>query len=712
MAIEVGDAVFTFLGDSSNLDTKFSEVGPNAEKAFAPAAAAAEDASERMQYSMSAARGEVRLLGEEIGVRLPRHVGNFLAELPGVGPALSAAFSATAVLFLAQALVQITGKVTDLIASHFIYTQAMKDSNSSLVETNKLLLEQSANYNKAKEALDRFGAGGSDALRLQLAALQDQLSTQKQLLALAPAQLAQEEQKKAQYQQQGGVVHQTWDVVRSWISGTKNQYELNKANVEVAQDHLRVTTATAKALQEQEALLTKQLETEHALEAIRQGGEANSAAARLKAAKAESEVAEDSETAAKRAKIAQQLEDTLYQIKRDGGLKQLAILRENNDNTKDAQLKLLTQLKAEADAQLTIVVERMTKQKDEIFKFLQDVSLAGRDFKLPPIIDGANLNNFQLGRDAAHNLGITLKEDLVKAFEAAKRAQDDFMKSGLQDGVAQTAIANDILKAKAALDAYGSSVDKFKAKSHGLWNEFRTDTKEGATAMDQVKQLGVTAFDSLSKGLESAIASALLAQGSFTKALEKATASALASLASQALVKSLFYTAEGFAALAGYEESSASEYFTAAAEMAAVGAAAGLAAHAMSGGGGGSSKSIYQNNSGGSNTSSAGGGGTSVVGVQHFAEGGLITAPTLAMIGEQSRTEAVLPLEDPSAMGAIGKSISEAGGGGGIHIHMPHGSIISADTMQKFVSKMNKMVERGQLNVKASSSLRVNKRSA
>ena len=82
--------------------------------------------------------------------------------------------------------------------------------------------------------------------------------------------------------------------------------------------------------------------------------------------------------------------------------------------------------------------------------------------------------------------------------------------------------------------------------------------------------------------------------------------------------------------------------------------------------------------------------------------------PTLAMMGEGNRKEAVLPLEDPQAMGAIGDALGGAGGGG-VHIHLPHGSIISADVMQKFVAKMNKMVNRGQLNVQSSHSLRVNR---
>jgi hypothetical protein len=69
------------------------------------------------------------------------------------------------------------------------------------------------------------------------------------------------------------------------------------------------------------------------------------------------------------------------------------------------------------------------------------------------------------------------------------------------------------------------------------------------------------------------------------------------------------------------------------------------------------------------------------------------------MIGEQNRSEAVLPLEDPQAMKRIGDAIG-SNGGGDVHFHLPHGSIISADVMQTFVAKMNKMVNRGQLNVK------------
>jgi hypothetical protein len=195
------------------------------------------------------------------------------------------------------------------------------------------------------------------------------------------------------------------------------------------------------------------------------------------------------------------------------------------------------------------------------------------------------------------------------------------------------------------------------------------------------------------------------------QALEKATAASLAQIASQAAVKALFYTGEGFAALAGFNEGSAAAYFTAADEMAAVAAVAGTAGRLLNGaaGGGGSSNTQQLRNSS-SNTGNQAGGGTSASGVQAFADGGLITAPVMGLIGEAGR-EVVLPLDDPQAKQTISEAIGGPGGGG-IHFHLPHGSIISADVMQKFVAKMNKMVNRGQLRVQASDTLRITKRSA
>lgn len=139
--IDVGDAVLTFLGDTTNLDVAFNRVADQAAVTMGKAAAsvgqvgdAVDGMSESMavgaqgavklgevttlagtkaRESMYQARGEAALLGEMFGIHLPRHVSSFVAELPGIGTALSAAFAATAVLFLIEALVKGVEKIQE-----------------------------------------------------------------------------------------------------------------------------------------------------------------------------------------------------------------------------------------------------------------------------------------------------------------------------------------------------------------------------------------------------------------------------------------------------------------------------------------------------------------------------------------------------------------------------------------------------------------------
>src|SRR5260370_11776596 len=57
------------------------------------------------------ARGSIMLLGEEIGIHLPRHVQRFIAELPGVAPLIGKAFSAFAVIAIGKAVVDFSEKL-------------------------------------------------------------------------------------------------------------------------------------------------------------------------------------------------------------------------------------------------------------------------------------------------------------------------------------------------------------------------------------------------------------------------------------------------------------------------------------------------------------------------------------------------------------------------------------------------------------------------
>jgi hypothetical protein len=60
------------------------------------------------------ARASMALMGEEMGVHIPRHLRGFIAELPGVGAAMSTAFSAFAVVGLIEVLGHLAEKAFEV----------------------------------------------------------------------------------------------------------------------------------------------------------------------------------------------------------------------------------------------------------------------------------------------------------------------------------------------------------------------------------------------------------------------------------------------------------------------------------------------------------------------------------------------------------------------------------------------------------------------
>jgi hypothetical protein len=81
------------------------------------------------------------------------------------------------------------------------------------------------------------------------------------------------------------------------------------------------------------------------------------------------------------------------------------------------------------------------------------------------------------------------------------------------------------------------------------------------------------------------------------------------------------------------------------------------------------------------------------------------------MLGGEAGREAVLPLSNPNAMSEIGTAIGKHGGGTTHHWHID-GGMISADTLTKVVKQISRMVDKGQVHLTASNSLRLTKRSA
>jgi hypothetical protein len=688
MSVEIGDAVLRFLADSTNLDTKFAEVGPNAERAFEPAAEAAENAGERMKVSMHEARGEVALLGEEFGIRLPRHVRSFVAELPGVGEALQAAFSATAILFVAQAVAQAAEKLSNFIANTQIFTDAMRESNTEVEHENKVMGDLATIYNTAKERLDLLNGSTKSWEDAQRAAAQATVEETKAELENLKVRIANKT---------------LWDRTKesmSSVSGVLNSL--------LIPGYIQASTA---AEDQNKILIQQGLITKATAAALKATNEVNAEEAAKNAKLALDNSVREIENQKKVALAYAQNDQEKFEIEQHFEEKKLALLNEYAVKDKAAIQALLTTIEVQqiqhaekVSAAFVKMLKLVQQTKEEALGELKTADLA-TVIELTPLQAA-----FKKGADAAHSMGVTLRTDLVVELDRARAAMKAFLQSGIVDKVAFKGLDDAIKKADDDLTKFGKTQDTFKLKSHGLWAEFRDEAKTGATAMDLVKQSGVQAFDDLSKNIEGAFQSIVLGQQGVGQALEKATASALASIASQAAVKALFYGAEGVAELARFNYGSAGQYFTAAGEMAAVAVAAGATGRALSGAAGGSSAgSTAQSHDSVSNTGQSNRSGGSSFSVQAFAEGGLVTGPTLALVGEAGR-EAVIPLDNPSTA----RQLRQAGvGGGDTHIHLDvHGGLIAESTISNLCKHISKGVLNGRVQLHASNSLRLTKRSA
>ena len=162
--------------------------------------------------------------------------------------------------------------------------------------------------------------------------------------------------------------------------------------------------------------------------------------------------------------------------------------------------------------------------------------------------------------------------------------------------------------------------------------------------------------------------------------------------------------------------------FAAAAMWEAASLAAGIGGAMMSGGGsgaGGGGGSYSGTGTRGNVTSGSGAAQGPATTTTRLAAGGLISAPTLAMIGDSASggpaNEAVLPLDHPDSMAKIAAALGPhlAGGGGGdTHFHVNVKGMISDDNLGKVMTKISKKVNKGTGSLLSSNTHRVTKRSA
>jgi hypothetical protein len=106
-----GAVRIVITGEGANFSAAVAETNKQLDKL----GSGAKSAGTAVKKEMTEARGTIMVLGEEIGVHLPRHVQKFVAGLPGVASAMSAAFDAVAIFAIGAAIVEITKKVYEFV---------------------------------------------------------------------------------------------------------------------------------------------------------------------------------------------------------------------------------------------------------------------------------------------------------------------------------------------------------------------------------------------------------------------------------------------------------------------------------------------------------------------------------------------------------------------------------------------------------------------
>jgi hypothetical protein len=90
----------------------------------------ARDMANAFSSSSREAQGSLALIGDEIGVTIPRHLRTFITTIPGVGAALNAAFSSVALLAFIELITKIVEKVQEWEDRAKVTAEAMEALSS------------------------------------------------------------------------------------------------------------------------------------------------------------------------------------------------------------------------------------------------------------------------------------------------------------------------------------------------------------------------------------------------------------------------------------------------------------------------------------------------------------------------------------------------------------------------------------------------------
>lgn len=801
--LNIGDAVLTFLGDTSQLDQVFARLPAQTEAAMGAAAGSAGvmgDALGGINFELDAtasnvpycgeviketmdesakvtreARGEAGLLGEAFGIHLPRHVRSFLAELPGVGTALAAAFTATAVLFIIDAVVQLVEKIAEFAKSGEEIEKAWEAVDLSQREAFDHLED---NIIRAELKTAELTGNYLEALRLKLQQLDrsDLSDLAKELESIAKASddaflkmdrnwfgkmlgLEGSEDAKAKFDEIARAVNEALSAKTP--EAFSNAMKLVDAGMADAQKKVEELEAAQKKFQAQmeatEAASAghpvnvglgpdpKTLESWEKLNKLLGDYKADIAAAQTAEEKEKSNIKlEDQIKGEERLKKAAEERFKVYQeVAKAHDVLDKQIQKGVDDTSKIESARLATQLKEEEaahvqelkllhDQEVAAIAAIDNEMKDSQQKYDQQAILLKAQYDRRLISAQQYLASLKsLGDREVVDLKQALdrKQQLVileAQNEAAQRGKilttedakelKSYTDLEAKKAQVQAEYNNKFLKVE---DQVTAKLVKNQATLGKLLDDYSHKLRGAEKDLKGFANVAVTTLHDISGAFGSAIEQWIEGQKSFGAAFAEAVKSYLAGIAAKAAADAIYFTGMGIAELAtGFSESSAAEWFAAAAEMGLIaGAAGGLAAAIPSGNKGNNSGS--SGTTGSTSTASAASGSAAAapsggVNVKRLFSGGIVEQPTYALIGDRQGGGSQREAVLPLDDVRAMRMFAEAfgGGGGGSQNHYYlPGFRFSTSDTTKLAKQLSRQASTGRVRLSVSNSSRLTRKS-
>lgn len=660
---EVGDAVLNFRANTTELEAAYDKVDKTPQR-LEPARRAIEDvghefhttstgakelgevsdlAGEKVKFSMYEAKGEIGLLGEAFGVHLPRHVRSFVAELPGVGAAMTAAFSATAVLFVIQSVVELTKKITEFGIEAIYNSKNNEELEATTKALNGQLLVLSKTYEELKKRADDYGKSA-----LQLA-----------------------NQGKAEVKQS----------IEDLNKELKKEEEELKALDEAAKTHTRTRLGLMEAYT---MARTGQISYLEAITAVTVGEKASVLSAH-KVAEAQNAII----LTGQKLKVSHQQ------------------LRVSTDQVRKAQEDLDKQYHKSADEMFKAtqkLIDELDKYERNLNKGVEAVE--GTIDVLPPLV-----KEILKTAEAFRTLGVVT----VGTYEEQKRAAIaayDTIYAAERKGLASS---NDLLRARQRLVAIEITLAKARGVSTAALDSEMRELKKMLGETEQYGKVSKQVADQVGHAVtQTAFA---YGQGAITisQAMRQTTSVIISEIAKQAEVKGADALAAAFNDFGHYDFAAGAHHMAAAGAWFALAGGVSAAAGAVAGSSATPGTAANPTNVTGTQRSSGTTSAPRAIGatssLQSFANGGLITQPVMAMLGDRpsSKGEVAFDLDDKRSIMAIREAMGGGSGGGDIHVHVA--GLIDGQNLGKVIGKISKRVRAGHSFLHSSNSGRVTKRS-